>query len=233
MRVLTFPKSRMKKVEKMKKAEAKQVILSLSMVTMIMGALLLNDSLTSSNRPLYIVSENSSSRIQQLNRAIASAHPMDPFRDLEWEKQLAQKLAIKPGADDRTPASVSRRVSSVDELRYGSLAGNYRMVDTAQTEAQPGIREIEYVDPVDVMAKPVFLEPETFLNKYGSLLSVSFDTFHPIAADKKDKASVQENSTKEYELIKDQKIVGVAKFQMDSDGKFLGLKVRTAGLQTE
>lgn len=226
MRVLSFPKNRMKQAEQMKKAEAKQVVLALSMVSLIMGAILLNDSYTGHNRPVYLVSENSSSRIQQLNRAIASAEPMNPFRDLEWEKQLAKKLAVKPGAEDRTPASVSRRVSSVDELRYGPLAGNYRMVDAVQTEAQAGIREIEYVDPVDVMAKPVFLEPETFLSKYGSLLSVHFDTYHY-------KASVQESSTKEYELIKDQKIVGVAQFQMDSDGKFLGLKVRTAALQTQ
>lgn len=224
MRVLTFPKNRMKQAEKFKKAEAKQIFLSLSMVSLIMGALLLNDSLAGRNRPMYIVSENSSSHLQQLNRAIASAQPMDPFRDLEWEKQIANKLSPNPAADDRTPASVSRRISSMDELRYGSLAGNYRLVDQAQTEAKAGIREIEYVDPVDVMSKPVFLEPEAFLNKYGQLLSVSFDTY---------KASVQKDSTKEYELIKDQKVVGVAQFQMDTDGKFLGLKVRTSELQTQ
>lgn len=231
MRVLSFPNHRMKKGEKIRRAEAKQVVLSLSLVSLIMGAILMNDSIAGHNRPTYIVSDNSDAgRIDQLNRAIASAHPMDPFRDLEWEKQLAKKLG--DNSEERKPASVSRRISSVDELRYGPLAGNYRLVasttadEKSKTEAQPGIKEIEYVDPVDVATKPVFMEPEAFLNKYGSLLSISFDTFHP--------TSVQaQNSVKEFELLKDKKVVGVAQFQMDSDGKFLGLKVRTADLQTQ
>jgi hypothetical protein len=217
---------------KSRKTEIRQIMLSLSIVSLIMAAVLVNDSVTGRNRPVYIVSDNSSSgRIEQLNRAIASAHPMDPFHDLEWERQLAKKLG---SADERKPASVSRRISSVDELRYGPLAGNYRFVASttedeakakAKTEAQPGIKEIEFVDPVDVAAKPVFLEPETFLTKYGSLLSVSFDSYH--------KTSVQTaSSQQEYELLKDEKVVGVAQFQMDSDGKFLGLKVRTAALQS-
>jgi hypothetical protein len=221
MRILDFPKNRSQRAEKAKRAEARQAVLSLSIISLIMGAVLLNDALVARQRPTYLVSDNMSpTRLQQLNRAIASAQPMNPFRDLEWEKRMAEKLAARSPQDARTPASVSRHISALDDLRYGFLAGNYRLVDE-QGEKHAGINEIEYVDPVDVTSKPVFIEPEIFLQKYGALLAVDFDKYKP---------TVQENSTKEYELMKDEKVVGRARFQLDGDGKFLRLKVRTASL---
>lgn len=222
--VVTFPESKSKKVRKAQKAEAKQLALSVSIVTLILGSVLLTDSFSRSQGPVYIISDNTQgpSRLDQLNRAIASAQPMNPFRDLEWEKSLAKKLGQDASLEERNPASLGRKLSSVEELRFEQLGGNYRFVDQAST-GDVQIQEIEYIDPVDVTVTPVPLNPEDFLARYGSLLAVKFESF--------DRANPNQPLVQEFRLLNEKKEVkGTAAFTMDSDGKFISLKVRAASL---
>lgn len=217
--VIHFPESKMKKAKKLQKAETKNSVLALSIVSLIMGALLFNESISRTVRPVYLISDNAS-QLDKLNRAIASAQPLNPFRDIEWEKSMAERLGQQPNLDERNPASVGKSASQVDQLRFGVLAGKYHMADQTGVATEK-IRDIEYVDSVDANDRPVFLEPDKFLVNYRSLLSVNFESF--------DKANPSQTNVREYRLMNGQKkVVGTAAFTMDDDGRFISLKVREA-----
>jgi hypothetical protein len=167
-----------------------------------------------------MVSDNTNaSDLQNLNRAIASAHPMNPFRDLEWEKKMAKRLGQDP-LEDRTPASIGKSVNSIEQLRFGPLAGKYRLLDRS-IEKTTKVQEISYVESSEVNDKPVFIDPQQFLKDYGSLLSVDFALF--------DRANPMQEQIREFRLLNNSKqVVGTAAFIMDDEGRFLSLKVRSA-----
>jgi hypothetical protein len=221
--VISMPEKHMKRVKKEQQSDAKRAILSLSLVSLILGAVLVNDSVNRAQRPTLIVSDSTSaSDIENLNRAIASAHPMNPFRDLEWEKKMAERLS-QDSIEDRTPASIGRKVTTLDEMRFGPLAGKYQVVSTnmpgASMPAVNRVNEIRYVDSVEVADRPVFLDPAQFLKDYGRLLSVDFEFF--------DRANPAQQQVREYRLLDSSKhVVGTAAFVMDEEGRFISLKVR-------
>lgn len=210
----------MKRVKKQQKKAAYHAVLSLSLVSLMLGALMINDSINRAQNPRYLVSDNTnSSDLQNLNRAIASAHPMNPFRDLEWEKKMADRLS-KDQLEDRTPASIGRAVSSIEQLRFGPLAGKYRLLDKSIAQVTK-LQEISYVESSEVNDRPVFLDPQQFLKDYGSLLAVDFSMF--------DRANPSQHQIREYRLLNSSKqVVGTAAFIMDEEGRFISLKVRSA-----
>lgn len=218
--VISFPEERMKQTQRRQKTSSRQAVVSLSMVSLILGALLLNDSLIRASSPQYIVADNmSSSDIQNLNRAIASARPMNMLRDLEWERKMARRLGQDP-IESRTPASVGKTANALEQLRFGPLAGKYQVLSLAD-QSPASIREIAYVDSSEVNDRPVYLDPDSFLKQYGSLLSVEFDLF--------DRANPAQSQIREYRLLNSSKaVVGTAAFVMDDEGRFLSLKIRSA-----
>lgn len=219
--VISFPENKTKKVRRLEKQEAQKAVLSFSLVSLMMGALLLNDSIGRSGAARYVVSDNTSaSDIQSLNRAIASAHPMNPFRDLAWEKKLAARLNEESLAE-RTPAAVGKAANSLEQLRFGTLAGKYRVVDQ-EKDKQTKVQEISYSDSDDSNDRPVFLKPEEFLKEYGALLAVDFTTF-----DRPHQPA--DSQVREYRLLNQgKKVVGTAAFTMNDEGRFLSLKIRSA-----
>lgn len=221
----------MKRQKRYQYLEAKNAAAAFSILSLFVAVLVINNSFSDKIRPIYVVTGDpqDSSQLSKLNRAIASAEPMNPFRDVEWERKLADKLK----ADERTPASVGKTASALDELRFGLLAGKYRFVDVSASTREPQqtkdhqiiteslIKEIHYADSVEANDRPVFVEPEEILNKYGSLFAVSFSSF--------DRSNPQQNTVREYRLLDGQKKqVGVAAFTMDEEGRFLSLKLSSS-----
>ena len=198
--VISLPSRKMKGTDGLQKSEAKQVLLSLSVICLIVSAVMINDSTVRSQRPIYIISDNQLDT-EKLNRAIASAENSTSFRDIEWEHKLARQLAKEnttakmPNAttdtntetttdtiNERAPSSVGSAVLKIDELRYGALAGKYSMVNEAQNPKL--FSRIEYVASNDVADRPIFLDRKSFLKNYKELLSVAFEKFELIDKDK-------------------------------------------------
>ncbi len=227
--IIFFPENKMRTARKSDRIGTRQAVLSLSIVSILMGALLINDSIGRSSRPIYIISDNTQGpeQIENLKRAIASAQPLNPFRDLTWEKKLAQRLGHTPEVIERSPSSVSRKISSVDQLRFGALAGKYHMVNQTSDGSTAKIQDIEYIDSNEATDRPIYLNPDEFLKDYGSLLSIDFSLF--------DRANnPAQAQVREYRLLNShKKVVGLAAFTMDPDGRFLTLKVRTAGTSAD
>jgi hypothetical protein len=208
--VISFPENKMTRVKRLNRLEARNALLTLSAASFFMAALFVNDSLSRQPGPMYIISENSGSNIATLNRAIASAQPMNMFRDLEWEKKMAEKL----GKALREPAAYGKTATATDQLRFGALAGKYFFSQKDDLK----LSEIRYVDSRDVGDRPVFMDPDTFLKAYGGLLAVSFDNYSKVDA--------SATNVLDYRLLgADKQVVGTASFTLDEEGRFLSLRV--------
>jgi hypothetical protein len=201
-KILHFPAQRTRKVLALQKADSQRFFLAMSLFSVVLVAVFANVQSSSA-----------------LRRAVASVQPLHAFRDLEWEKQIAQKLG-QENPESRTPASVAERVSLMDDLRYGPLAGKYRMRSVA-SEAETietKLKEIEYVQSDEVTDKPVVLpDTKSFLIKYSGLLDADF-------------ANTELAYSKEGEemwqlLDRGQKVVGRALISTDSNGRLLGIKI--------
>jgi hypothetical protein len=218
-KVIQFPKEKSKRVCALKKLEAQRLFLSMSLFSLILVAVFANEQMMRTERPVYVVTNmQGPDRLDALNRAIASAQPLNVFRDLEWEHQLAERLG--QGSNDRQPASVSQKVTLMDDLKYGPLAGKYRIrsIDSVGT---PLVAEIEYVDSNEITDSPIHLtDAEAFLLKYRALMNVEFNQA---------KLAYQADGQQSWQLIgQDQQLVGRANFKYDTDGHFLGMAIERA-----
>lgn len=208
-KVIQFPKRKSKGAEIYRKAEAKQIFLSLSIVALVVASVMVNDNVTSREKPVYIVSDNSR-QLDQINRAIASARPHNPMSDIEWEHSLAKKLGNEPEVTLRYPASVAKKLTLLDQLRYGPLAGKYRIVNVDFR-----VEQIQYVESLDTGDQPVKINPEQFLKEYGEVLAIPFA--------KSEAYSVTPQGAVYRLFTADGQPVGLAKFQFDAEENFIGL----------
>lgn len=226
-KIVQFPKRRARKVIEAKKRESRQALVALSLVSLVLVAIFANEQVLKDQRPLYIVSDNSSSQsIQALNRAIASARPFNPLRDLEWEQQLAKKLGheAKPTelamAEERAPASFGRQASILDQVRFGALAGKYRLA-IKNIEGEERVESIEYIDSMESGDRPQMLDRTQFLRDYSRIFAVNF--VRPAY-------SRLEGTTEVYTLEdSSRREVGEALVTVDDEGRFLSLRFATSG----
>lgn len=211
--VLQFPQGRSKRVRALMKSDAQRLFLSMSLMSLILVAVFANEQMVSNQRPIYLVSDNTNGAAQ-LNRAIASAQPIQAFRDVEWEHSLAQRLGNK--ASDRNPASISQHVTMMDDLKYGPLAGKY-LIRTLASQDLAKVNEIEYVDSNEITDSPIRLrDSKTFLMKYRGLMSVPY-----VNAE----LAYQSEGQEVWQLVDQQsQLVGRAKLSFDSHGNFLSMK---------
>ncbi|MCE3009351.1 MAG: hypothetical protein ACK5P6_12145 [Pseudobdellovibrionaceae bacterium] len=199
------------------KPEAQKVFLGIALIALVVSAVMTQEQKLNESRPFYMVSD-SPDRLKDLNRAIASAQPMNLIEDVEWEHRLAQKLGKENSLEARNPASQSRGLSSADQLRYGTLAGKYSIVHKLdeQTKDQK-IFQIEYVTSSELNDRPVFLEPSEFLSDFKAHFAISF-------------ASFKLESEKAGQLVfqlqdQNQKSVGQAIFDTNDEGRFLKMRL--------
>ena len=221
--ILQFPKDKSKRVRTQKKADGQRWFLTLSLFSFILVAVFSNEQVMKTQRPVYLISDNSPRSLEQVNRAIASAQPLNMFRDVEWEHQMAKRLGEKDIAN-RVPASTSQKISLMDHLRYGVLAGKYRLI-SAGSELNPDtmkLREIEYIDSLEVADRPVQIDDhQKFLKQYGDLMPEGFS---------KSTLAKNERGEETWNLLSDKgEVVGTALMRFDDSGHFLGLKVQSDG----
>ena len=222
-KVILFPKEKSKRVQKARKADMQKLMLSLSLMSLVLMTVFITDQISRRERPTYIVS-GSPDQIEKLNRAIASAQPMDIMRDIEWEHDLAKKLS---DLNNRQPANAQQKVSALDQLRFGEFEGNYRFAMISDPQSNKSyVHEIEFVENDEIQSKPVLFKknPVDFLNQYKQAFIVPFEKAE-IEPDQRRTASTEKNQT--YKLLNSagQK-VGVAQFGFDNSGHLLKLKVQ-------
>jgi hypothetical protein len=223
--ILGFPKRRSRNVENFAVAEAKQVFVSLSLVALVVASVIVNDQVLKEEKPLYLVSDNPS-QVMELNRAIASSRPFNPFQEVKWEHDLAQKLAKEPEVVLRYPASLAKKISAMDQLRFGRLAGKYSILNVpvkSATGVDYAIEQISYIESLDTGDAPVEISAAEFFTNYGTTLSVPYSSY---------KLSSTNEGQETYHLLSpDKKVVGEVVFRKDEKQHFMGLQVRRASIE--
>jgi hypothetical protein len=205
-KVLPFPKDKSKKMTALQRYEAKRLFLSFSLFSVIAVVIGVGQKMNT-GRPIYIVAGE---RTPQMNRAIASTEQMETVENIKWGYTVVNKL----NEEERNPAAIGSSPNPVDQLRFGELAGKYRVVESLNR-----VHEIEYVDSTDVTDRPVQIrDRDAFLRQNKSVFHVSFDS------------TMIESKSAQDEVYKlfNQKggPVGKAAFHFDENGRFLSLKVQ-------
>lgn len=232
-KVLQFPKEKSKKVRQKQKNEVQQAILTLSLFSFILVAVLSSEFVLKKERPQYLLSDNSRSfpgnELEAMNRSIANANPELVMNNLKWEKSVADKLSKDSGF--REPASTNKNLSSLDQLRFETLAGKYRLISSEHpVDGQNAkVQEVIYVDSLDVSDHPVqILDFKDFLMQYQSVWFVPFASLQLESGKRMPGENIKID---EWKLLSEnQKIVGWIQVQSDEKGRLLGLKVRPMGL---
>lgn len=216
-KVLAFPKEKTKRVHLLQKLEARRLFYSFSVFSVIVMAIVIGEKLNSLSRPQYVFAVNYDQNAK-LNRAIASQENVEFIEDIRWGQKIVQHInesGIDARADgNREPAAIGTSPDQYDQLRYGELAGKYRL--TAGHGQK--ISEIEFVEAEQINEMPIHLRNrEQFLTEHRNLLSIPFA-----------KAEVEKSSSQSevYKLLSPQgHLLGKASFQLDENGRFLSLKV--------
>ena len=213
-KVIKFPESKSKKAQELRKAEGRRVFLTLSMLSLVLVAVVLNDQVLTSYRPVYVISDNG--RTGRADRAIASDDDRQSitYRDLLWEKELAQRLAA---ADGRQPAAVPQAISMLDQLRFGDLAGRYAFDVRPNSAGQSVVIGFIYKDPLSAGGEPINISDSGgFLMKYHQLFGGGYQSVF----------EKQSSTTSKMFNLLDAKnqVVGEADFSFDSQGRLLQLQ---------
>jgi len=211
-KVLSFPKEKTKRITSLQKIEAKRFFYTFSVFSIIVMAVVIAEKINTLNRPQYVLAVNYEQK-SQLNRAVASQENVEIIENIRWGQNLVDKINDMKESD-RLPAAVGSVPNRFDQLRYGDLAGKYRLTGTQDQK----ISEIEYVESDNSSDVPVRIRNRVeFLSEYKDLLAIQFNN-----------AEVEKNSAEieVYRLLnKSGEDVGTASFQLDAGGRFLSLKV--------
>lgn len=216
--VIEMPQKKIQNGEFNDRAEAQKIFLSLALVALVVTTVMTHNQKLAADRPVYVIAGDGTD-LRNLNRAIASADPGDFMSSLEIERKLAQKLREKDlGPEARIPASASGRVSPIEELRFGELAGKYAVTQRVlPNRVDALIERFEYVESSDIADRPLFVRPKLFLQKYRDALAVPF-----VEA----KISAQSPREEIYSLFDEQSNpLGTAHFELNEEGRLLRFRV--------
>jgi len=207
-KILSFPKEKTKRISALQKIEAKRFFYALSAFSVIAMAVVIAEKLNSLNRPQYILAANYDQN--KMNRAIASQENIEVVENIRWGHDLVGKI----NDSSRIPAAIGSQPDQLDQLRYGELAGKYRLVGTRDQK----IMEIEYVESDHSSEVPVHVRNRSgFLIEHKSLLAVSFDQVE---------VESKTAQSEVYRLLNQEgQSVGKASYHFDEGGRMLSIKV--------
>ncbi len=169
-KVLSFPKEKTKRVHLLQKLEARRLFYSFSVFSVIVMAIVIGEKLNSMSRPRYVFAVNYDQNAK-LNRAVASQENVEFVEDIRWGQKIVQHLNESGIDTNREPAAIGTSPDQYDQLRYGELAGKYRLTGTQGQK----ISEIEFVESEQVSETPIHLRNrEKFLTEHRELLAIPF-----------------------------------------------------------
>lgn len=148
-------------------------------------------------------------------RKLASLGSLSEFqRDVAWEHRLAKQLAMK--SQKRGIASVGTSPLLQDQLTAGFLHNKYRVEFVSGK-----ITNIELAETLENV-NPTYIDSYHFLRSYKRLMPIKYQYFEK-ASSVKQESKILET----FELLdKDSNVKGLVKFELDSFGRLLAMKVQ-------
>lgn len=190
--VIEFPKAQTMKKSVQSKVQEQKSMLILSIASVLILAVFMNQWLVTSPQAL----ETSG------NRQLASFGPAAFAKDVQWEHDLARKMASDQSS---IQSSLAEAPTLRDELIFGFLEGKYGM-----KLSEGKITSLEFIDAQAGEQPMEISDKSSFLNKYSQAFGLSYSQVALSSA----------HDEMVYSLIDDAKqIVATAHFTMDDQGR--------------
>lgn len=199
-KILEFPKSQSLRKRLLDRGQDQKAVLGLSIVSVLVMTVFLNE---------WIVKSQGKVNVLTGNRQVASFEAQSSVEDVQWEHELAQKLA----ADHEDAKSLlGAKPTLKDELVFGFLEGKYKTV-----VSRSKIEGFEFTSAQAGEQPLIIKEKEEFLKIFKSVFAIGFSK---VQLDRKENGAVY------YKLLSAaNKPLGQALFQLDDQGRVLSLKV--------
>jgi hypothetical protein len=199
-KVLEFPKSQSFRKRLMDRSQDQKAVLGLSIVSVLVMTVFLNEWIAKSQNQVDAMIGS---------RRLASFQDQTTMEDVQWEHELAQKLAED---NDSAKSLLGAKPTLKDELVFGFLEGKYKTVVTRSK-----IEGFEFTSAQAGEQPLIIKEKEEFLKIFKSVFAISFAK---VKLDRKEDGAVY------YKLLNAaNKPLGQAQFRLDSEGRVLALKV--------
>ncbi len=198
--LIEFPKEQSIRKRLQDKAQDQKAVVSLSIASVLIVSLFLNQWLISGN--------NSNELDAKGGRQIASFNG-DMVQDIKWERDLAKQLTQKDLLEN---SKMAEKPTLRDELVFGYLQGKYGMkLSQGKIEALEFLSSMAGENPLEIQSKT------DFLMSYRDAFGIDF---HNVSfSEKHDNIEV-------YSLVgKDKSIMARAAFNLDESGRLVSLKI--------
>lgn len=196
-KVLEFPKNKSLKKRIFDRQNEKKSIIALSLASVFLVTLLMNDWLQGRN-------QNLAAGVDGQSRLVASVNEANLKKDIEWEHEVARELS---SIDSNKKGFRASKPSLKDELIYGYLAGHYNVefkdAKIVSIEINPSRHEV---------AADSRLDEVVILEKFKPLFVKNYDKIRWVPS--------ADNSMKNYELLdKKNQVVGQVRVEYNQEGQ--------------
>ena len=199
--VLEFPKAQSIRKRLMDRSQDQKAVLGLSIVSVLVMTVFLNEWIMKSQSGIDAVSGN--------NRGLASFEQLSSVESIQWEHELAQKLSQEK---DVAKSLLAAKPTLKDELVFGFLEGKYR---TKMTNDR--IQSFEFTE-AHADGPLVIKEKGEFLKIFKSVFTVAFA---------KVQLERREGKVEFYKLLSaSNQSLGQAQFSLDDEGRVLSLVIQ-------
>jgi hypothetical protein len=199
-KILEFPKAQSLRKRLMDRGQDQKAVLGLSLVSVLVVTIFLNE---------WIVKSQNTVNFASGNRQVASLQEQSSIEDVQWEHELAQKLAQD---HEDAKSLLGAKPTLKDELVFGFLEGKYKTV-----VSRSKIEGFEFISAQAGEEPLIIKEKAEFLKIFKSVFSVAFTK---VQLDRNESGAVS------YKLLSaSNKPIGQALFQVDEKGRVLSLKV--------
>ena len=199
-KVIEFPKEKSSRVLMRNKIREKKATVGLSIASVVLCAVFLNQ---------WMMNQNSGVLGVAGNRGVASFDAASLQKDIRWEHNLAKKISQD---SELNPAAIAHSPTLRDDLVFGYLEGRYGMKTLGGQITSLEFLSIQAGDTPSAITDKV-----SFLKKYSEAIGLAYSDVSPAV----DKAEGQEV----YNLIDSSKrIIGTAHFHLDGDGRVKVIK---------
>jgi len=200
-KVLEFPKARSLRKRLLDRGQDQKAALGLSLVSVLIMTVFLNEWIVKSQGQLDGAAPGT--------RGIASVEDYNALDEIRWEHELAQKLSQEKAA---AKSLLAVKPTLKDELIFGFLEGKYKTRFVGSR-----IESFDFTGNHAGDEPLVIKEKGEFLTIFKSVFSVNYA---------KVRLESREAQSETYTLLgKSNQDLGQARFQLDSEGRVLSLKI--------
>lgn len=213
-KILEFPKNKSWRVRMGIELKEKKAVISISLVSVIAATLIVNQWIARVQNASIMNSAELTSLAVSRDRGIASIQDNKSLLiSLAEQIKKEQELAHRISTDDISAGVMAQALTAQDHLIYEVLQGKYGI-----SKVEGKINRVEFVKSENSL--PIVISDKVgFLEKHNKNFNVNYTK---VNLDKN-----MDNNKETYRLFDGgNKLVGLAEFSLDSEGRVLSLDIQ-------